>query len=313
MNKGAIVLIAVVLIIAFVVPLAIFSLITSDPPGGSGAWFVENDEPFVETGILALKFTLTETVEILTTTNEIQLRGRGVLSGEIPAFNSCSVDAQIGNDITVVGGSILLRFTSQGISGPSNSIQTYTGSAISIVSLPPGTYIYTINVQCTAPSWANVFFWSSGVLNRGTAGNVDVGFCNDWDGNGLWQCDGNFLLHVILDGEGEAPPDVPTNVTEDGVPSLIDTVTPPPPPLDPASATTMIIIGLIILIVGFAVIGLGKNTIFTIIGIIMIIIGLVILSFGSFIFFVPALAIRKGKTSNMLKGSLNLGKRWKQW
>lgn len=291
MNKGAIVLIAVVLIIAFVVPLAIFSLISSDPPGGSGAWFVENDEPFVETGILALKFTLTETVEILTTTNEIQLRGRGVLSGEIPAFNSCSVDAQIGNDVTVVGGSILLRFTSQGISGPSNSIQTYTGSAISTVSLPPGTYIYTISIQCTAPSWANVFFWSSGVLNRGTAGNVDVGFCNDYDGNGLWQCDGSFLLHVILDGEGEAPPDaLPTNVTEDGVPSLIDTDFVPPPPVDAASATTMIIIGLIVLILGIFFIGIGSRggiVIFTVIGFILIIVGLAIIAFGAIPFFAP--------------------------
>ncbi len=314
MNNKAItkvvagIIIAVVLIGAFLVPIALV-LVSTNPSGGRGAWFVENDEPFVENGILALKFTITDATEILTTNTKIMLRGRGVLSGEIPDFNPCSVSSWIGMDTPIVGGMILFSFSTEDMSGPSNSIQTYTGSAISPGTLLPGTYIYAISVDCIAPSWANVFFWVSGTVNSGTAGDVELGFCDDYNNDGLWQCAGTFLLHVVMEGDVELPLDgePPTNVTN-GDAGLIDTVA-PPPPLDATQTTTMIIIGLIVLILGIFFIGIGTrggSVIFSIIGFILLIVGLAIIAFGAIPFFAPALVIREEKVSNMLKGSLNL-------
>jgi hypothetical protein len=286
----AILIIAAITISTFIGVFA-FSLVSTDPSGGTGAWFVENDEPFEENAILALKFTITEATEVLETSSTIWLRGRGILTGEIPDFNPCSVSAWIGMDTPIVGAMILFHFSTEDMSGPAFSYQTYTGSATDPGVLLPGTYIYAINVACTAPSWANVFLWVSGTVNSGTHGDVHSGYCDDWNDDGIWHCCGGIFLHGIRNGEGGDDDTPDTNATEDGNVTkngnLVTTGGDDDDEVDTELASNTAILGILILIIGFAFLAVGTKTNFAVVilGIIFLMIGLLLVAWSSFAMF----------------------------
>lgn len=312
------IIIAIVLIGAFVIPLAL-TLIESPPSRVGANPFADNSQ--TSTGVLGLDFSLVNTVEVESGIADIFLEEIGPSGPGI-----CIVTTWIQNKMNQVFGFPLVRFQEVQFAFVNDATKTVGGQALSPTLLEPGDYQFVILVNCALAVKTIDISWLIGGFNMGNSGTVQTGLLEDFDNNGIWreyELGQNALFNVNIDGtiiSGEPlepppepptePPTPPTNITENGDAGLVDTITPSPP--DTTAATTQIIIGIIVLIVGIFFMGVGTRggtVVLTVIGFILIIVGLAIIAFGAIPFFAPALAIREKKVSNMLKGSLNPDKR----
>lgn len=296
-NKGinkivAGIIIAIVLIGAFLVPLALVLIDTGELAATDGYPFNIILGP--SQGSLAARFELNQSIEV----ESLRLRLHHFKNLD-PSATSFSVSPRITNAGSNSRAPALVSFPTILFTATDGEV-FYTEFALNVRTLPPGSYLLAVDVFVNN-GIAHRVMWRRGIENVGEAGIVALGAFRDDTGTGVWISDTReppILANMILSGE-ISEPITPNNITENGDAGLIDTISPPPPPPpDTAQATTMIIIGLIFLIVGVFFIGLGRSNVgLVIIGVILLIVGLVILASASFILF--ALAIPRRHHGNL--------------
>lgn len=285
---------ATILIIAIVASTFIgvfaFSLISTDPPY-SGGFRPYRSGPLAwgdVQGTLAMDFELTTTVQINQTSSGLFWSA----TDDVDGLEFC-LTGRITPDVANVEATGVLNFEQKCFIAMRGTSITYRADALETKTLTPGWYKYVMVIWWDASGGGppgvlvlNTLTWRTGLDDTSTAGHVYPDYVYvDHNRDGQWEAQvtlgGTVAFHVILGGY---VPGV-SNETIDTEKGLIATADDDSSDIvDTELANNTAIIGLLMLIIGFAFLAVGTKTNFAVVilGIIFLIIALLLIAWASF-------------------------------